>query len=159
MVRFVQAETEEQIHQAQELFLEYADSLNFDLCFQNFDKELAELPGEYAPPHGRLLLVFEEAQLAGCVALRRISEKVCEMKRLYVPPTVRGKGIGRALAEKIIDEAQKIGYIRMRLDTVPLMKEAIALYQSMGFKTVEPYRHNPIKGAIYMELEMKPNSR
>ena len=156
MTGFVQAGSDEEVKLARELFLEYARSLNFDLCFQDFDKELAELPGEYASPEGRLLLATDGTQTAGCVALRKIKAGVCEMKRLYVRPAFRGKGIGRALAARIIDEAVEAGYSRMRLDTVPSMKEAIDLYRSMGFKTIDPYRHNPVKGTIYMELEMKP---
>jgi len=155
VLRFVQVGSEEHVRQARELFLEYAASLNFDLCFQNFDEELAGLPGEYAPPEGSLLLAVEDNRIAGCVALRKIGADVCEMKRLYVRPASRGKGIGKALAERIVEEADKIGYARMRLDTVPSMKEAIALYRSMGFRTIKPYRPNPIEGTMYMELEIK----
>jgi ribosomal protein S18 acetylase RimI-like enzyme len=152
MLNFIQAESQEQMSHARELFLEYAASLGFNLCFQDFDKELAELPGDYAPPDGRLLLTVYGTQIAGCVALRKIEEGVCEMKRLYVRPAFRGKGIGKQLAVAIIEAARQIGYQRMRLDTVPSMKEAIALYRSLGFRDIEPYRHNPIEGAIFMEL-------
>jgi putative acetyltransferase len=149
------AETPTQIAQARELFLEYAQSLGFSLCFQNFDKELAGLPGDYAPPEGRLLLVEHEGQLAGCVALHTLEPGVCEMKRLYLRPQFRGKGLGRAVAERIIAEARHIGYRRIRLDTVePIMKDAVAMYRKLGFKEVAPYRPNPIAGAIYMELEL-----
>ncbi len=152
---FVQAESPAQIAQARELFLEYAQSLGFSLCFQNFDKELAGLPGDYAPPDGRLLLVQYEDQLAGCVALHSLEPGICEMKRLYLRPQFRGKGIGRALAERIIADARQIGYQRMRLDTVePVMKDAVAMYRKLGFKEVAPYRANPIAGAMYMELEL-----
>ena len=150
-----QAESHSQIAQARELFLEYAQSLGFSLCFQNFDKELAGLPGDYAPPEGRLLLAHYEDQLAGCVALHSLEPGICEMKRLYLRPQFRGKGLGRTLAQRIISEARKIGYRRMRLDTVePVMKDAVAMYRKLGFKEVAPYRANPIAGAMYMELEL-----
>ncbi|MGH2575440.1 MAG: GNAT family N-acetyltransferase [Ignavibacteria bacterium] len=136
------------------LFTEYAESLGFDLCFQNFDKELAGLPGDYSAPEGRLILAFHNKKPAGCVALRKLSKKICEMKRLYVRNNFRGKGIGRILAEKIIEEAGNAGYKRMRLDTTPKMKEAIKLYKSLGFKKIKPYTFNPIKGALYMELRL-----
>jgi len=149
------AELPAQIAQARELFLEYAQSLGFSLCFQNFDKELAGLPGDYAPPQGRLLLAEHESQLAGCVALHALKPGICEMKRLYLRPQFRGKGLGRALAERIIAEARQIGYRRMRLDTVePVMKDAVAMYRRLGFKEIAPYRPNPITGAMYMELEL-----
>jgi GNAT superfamily N-acetyltransferase len=152
---FIQAEEPKQIAQARELFLEYAQSLGFSLCFQNFDKELAELPGDYAPPDGRLLLAEHQGRLAGCVALHKLESGVCEMKRLYLRPQFRGKGFGLALAERIIAEARQIGYQRMRLDTVePVMKDAVAMYRKLGFKEIAPYRTNPIAGAQYMELEL-----
>ena len=152
---FVQAESPVQILQARELFLEYAQSLGFSLCFQNFDKELAGLPGDYAPPGGRLLLAEYDGQLAGCVALHQVESQICEMKRLYLRPQFRGKGLGRALADRIIAEARQIGYQRMRLDTVePVMKDAVAMYHKLGFKQIAPYRANPIAGAMYMELEL-----
>jgi putative acetyltransferase len=154
MLKLVQAESVEQVVQARELFLEYAAALGIDLCFQNFDEELATLPGEYAPPDGRLLLALDEAQVVGCVALRRIDAEICEMKRLYVRPHLRGSGLGKSLALAIIEEAMQIGYTRMRLDTLPLMRQAITLYSSLGFKTIEPYRHNPVEGAMFMELAL-----
>jgi len=150
-----QADSPAQIAQARELFLEYAKSLGFSLCFQNFDKELAGLPGDYAPPEGRLLLVEYEGQLAGCVALHKLESGVCEMKRLYLRPQFRGKGLGRALAERIIAEARQIGYQQMRLDTVETeMKDAVAMYRKLGFNEIAPYRSNPIAGAMYMELKL-----
>ncbi len=152
---FAQANSDQQIAQARELFLEYAQSLGFSLCFQNFDKELAELPGDYAPPDGRLLLAEFEGQLAGCVALHMLEPGVCEMKRLYLRPQFRGKGLGRALADRIITEARQIGYQRMRLDTVePVMKDAVAMYRKIGFREIAPYCENPISGALYMELQL-----
>lgn len=153
---FVQAESPAQITQARELFLEYAESLGFSLCFQNFDKELAELPGDYTPPAGRLLLAEYDGQFAGCVALHKLKEDgVCEMKRLYLRPAFRGKGLGRALADRIIAEARAIGYYSMRLDTVePVMKDAVAVYRRLGFREIAPYCANPIAGALYMELTL-----
>jgi putative acetyltransferase len=152
---FKQAESPVELAQARELFVEYAKSLNFNLCFQSFDKELAELPGGYAPPDGRLLLLEDGGSLAGCVALHRLEADTCEMKRLYLRPEFRGKGLGLALAKAIIDEARQMGYRRMRLDTVePVMKNAVAMYRKMGFKQIAPYRPNPIDGAMYMELEL-----
>jgi ribosomal protein S18 acetylase RimI-like enzyme len=151
----VQAETATQVAQARELFLEYAQSLGFSLCFQNFDAELAGLPGDYAPPDGRLLLATVEDQLAGCVALHKLDSNTCEMKRLYLRPQFREKGLGRALTNRIITEARQIGYHRMRLDTVePVMKDAVAMYRKLGFREIDPYRANPMAGALYMELDL-----
>jgi len=152
---FAQAESAAQISQARELFLEYAQSLGFSLCFQNFDQELANLPGDYVLPAGRLLLAEYEGQVAGCVALHQLEPGICEMKRLYLRPQFRGKSLGRALAERIITEARQIGYQRMRLDTVePIMKDAVAMYRKLGFQEIAPYRPNPIAGAMYMELQL-----
>ncbi len=150
-----QAESPAQIAQARELFLEYGKSLGFSLCFQSFDQELAGLPGDYSPPDGRLLLAEYERQLAGCAALHKLEPEICEMKRLYLRPQFRGKGVGLALAQTIIAEARDIGYGRMRLDTVePIMKDAVAMYRRLGFKEIAPYRSNPIEGAMYMELKL-----
>src|SRR5580704_12549643 len=152
---FVEANSAPQIAQARELFLEYAQSLGFSLCFQDFDQELADLPGDYAPPEGRLLLAEYEGELAGCVALRQLEPGLCEMKRLYLRPQFRGKGLGRALADHVIAEARQIGYQRMRLDTVePVMKDAVAMYRKLGFKEIAPYCDNPLEGALYMELRL-----
>ena len=152
-MKLVQVRSEKDVTQARELFEEYAAWLGIDLCFQNFDKELAGLPGDYAPPGGRLLLAFFDEQLAGCVALRKIGEGVCEMKRLFVRPQFRGKGLGRKLTEAIIEEARRIGYQRMRLDTLPpRMQTAVGVYRSLGFKEIDPYYKNPVAGAMFMEL-------
>jgi ribosomal protein S18 acetylase RimI-like enzyme len=147
------AQSQDQIALIRELFLEYAQSLGFSLCFQSFDQELASLPGDYAPPEGRLLLAAHEGAAAGCVALHRLNHEICEMKRLYVRPQFRGKGLGRTLAERIIAEARQIGYKQLRLDTVePKMPTAVAMYRQLGFREIKPYRENPIEGALYMEL-------
>jgi len=192
-LRISRAESGEEVAHARELFLEYAKGLGVDLCFQSFDQELAGLPGDYAPPSGRLFLAyavkhaqaggigageannatvkdsgptkaiaaFEErgeapvmpgAQLAGCGALRRIDSATCEMKRLYVRAGFRGKGVGRALAVALINAAREIGYSRMVLDTLPSMSEAQKLYRSLGFREIPPYRHNPVPGALFLEL-------
>jgi putative acetyltransferase len=149
----IQAALPEHIEQTRALFLEYADSLGFSLCFQSFDEELKNLPGAYAVPSGRLLLALYEQQAAGCVALRNLEANICEMKRLYVRPAYRGKGLGRILVEGVIAEARAIGYERMRLDTIASsMKDAVELYRRMGFEEIAPYRANPIEGALYMEL-------
>jgi putative acetyltransferase len=151
----VQAESPAQVAQARELFLEYAQSLGMNLCFQNFEQELAGLPGHYAPPDGRLFLAEYERELAGCVALHKWETGVCEMKRLYLRPAFRGKGLGRVLAEAVIAEARNIGYQRMRLDTIePIMKDAVEMYRKLGFREIAPYRPNPIAGAMYMELQL-----
>lgn len=152
------AVTGEDLALARQLFREYADFLGFDLGFQDFDRELAGLPGEYAPPAGRLLLTREGDSVLGCVALRRMDKDLCEMKRLYVREAHRGRGIGRVLAEAVIREARAIGYRRMRLDTVPGLQKAVALYRSLGFEEIRPYRHNPIAGAIFMELDLDNQS-
>ena len=154
MLRIVHAETSDDLQNARLLFEEYAASLGFALSFQDFDEELANLPGGYAPPDGRLLLALYGDQAAGCVALRRLGDGVCEMKRLYVRPHFRSLRIGRSLAEAVIAEAQRIGYARMRLDTVPSMERAQTLYKSLGFKETPPYRCNPIEGAVFMELSL-----
>jgi GNAT superfamily N-acetyltransferase len=151
----VPAESPGQIAQVRELFLEYEQSLGVKLCFQNFEQEIAGLPGHYAPPDGRLLLAEYKEQLAGCVALHQWQGEICEMKRLYLRPSFRGKGLGRMIAEKIVAEARNIGYRRMRLDTIePIMKDAVEMYRKLGFREIASYRPNPIAGAMYMELEL-----
>ncbi|HEY0760916.1 MAG TPA: GNAT family N-acetyltransferase [Pyrinomonadaceae bacterium] len=158
MRQLFQATTDEHINSARTLFQEYEAGLGISLCFQNFEQELKNLPGDYASPDGRLLLVVEDDELAGCIAMRKLSDGVCEMKRLFVRPVCRASGLGRFLAESIIDEARKLGYTHMRLDTIPgKMDKAIALYQSLGFVEIEPYRENPVEGAKFMELKLATN--
>ncbi|MFL6301349.1 MAG: GNAT family N-acetyltransferase [Terriglobales bacterium] len=151
-----QAKTPEQIALARTLFQEYGASLGFSLCFQNFDKELAGLPGDYAPPRGRLLIAYIDSQAAGCVALHEFEPDVAEMKRLYVRPAFRGKCVGLALTNAIIEAAREIGYGRVRLDTVPSeMAAAVKMYQRLGFEEIAPYRANPQPGTLYLELDLK----
>jgi ribosomal protein S18 acetylase RimI-like enzyme len=150
----VQASTASQLADIRALFLEYAASLEISLCFQNFEQELATLPGSYAPPSGRLLLAQETNQAAGCVGVRALGDGVCEMKRLYVRPAWRGKGLGRILAKAIIASASEIGYTSMRLDTLASMQPAISLYHSLGFRQIAPYYANPSEKAVFMELTL-----
>ncbi len=159
-LKITQALTPEQVASVRELFLEYAHSLNFSLCFQSFDQELASLPGEYAPPSGRLLLAEFNGRRAGCVALHRLADGICEMKRLYVRPEFRGHKIGRRLAGAVIAEARAAGYEHMRLDTVaPVMREAVQLYRELGFCEIPAYRPNPMEGTLYMELMLAQQDR
>ena len=143
---------------ARQLFKQYAASLDFDLNFQNFDEELRRLPGEYAPPGGCLIIAMSNTEPVGCAALRRLDNGLCEMKRLYTVPSLRGTGVGRILVEAIVRAARQIGYVKMRLDTVPAMKAANRLYTSVGFVKIGPYRYNPIDGATFMELVLTPET-
>jgi len=139
---------------ASDLFVEYAESLDFDLSFQSFDDEVADLRRQYAPPAGCMLLAQDGVRTVGCVALRRLNERICEMKRLYVMPEVRGQGYGKQLVLSIIREARERNYDRIRLDTVPAMERARSLYAELGFRSIRPYRHNPVEGAEYLELQL-----
>ena len=155
MLRLTQASSKSDIEHARTLFQEYEASLGISLCFQNFEQELANLPGDYAPPRGRLLLAQEFEQVMGCVALRPLAPLTCEMKRLFVRPEYRARGLGRVLVEAIIEEARKIGYAHLRLDTIAdRMDRAVALYKSIGFVEIPPYRNNPVDSATFMELDL-----
>lgn len=155
MISILQAETAEQIEEIRKLFREYEAWLGLDLCFQNFEDELANLPGKYAPPSGRLFLASEDGKSAGCIALRKFENEICEMKRLYVRENFRGKNLGKSLIEKLIAEARRIGYKKMRLDTLPgKMGKAVKLYQSFGFSETEPYYYNPYGETLFMESDL-----
>jgi putative acetyltransferase len=156
-MRIVQAESESEIEQVRELFDEYVTWLDINLCFQNYDKEVADLPGDYAPARGRLLLALaDDGVAAGCAALRDLGNGVAEMKRLFVRPAFRGQRLGWQLAEMIVAEARALGYEQIRLDTLPgKMDQAIAMYRVLGFKDIAPYYKNPVTGAVFMELELK----
>jgi len=140
------------LQKVRKLFLEYEASLGISLCFQNFQTELATLPGEYAPPEGCLLIARYQEQVAGCVAMRKFADGICEMKRLYVRPQYQGLKIGKALAGTVIDHARPVGYRCMRLDTLPQLEKALSLYRSLGFKEIAPYRDYQTIKAVFMEL-------
>lgn len=154
--RIVEAEGAEALALVRSLFVEYAASLEVDLAFQGFDEELAGLPGAYAPPSGGLLLGFDGEEPAGCVAFRPLEPGISEMKRLYVRPSARGAGWGRRLAERVVSQARAAGYERMRLDTLPSMHAAVGLYIGMGFREIPAYRHNPVAGTRFLELDLSP---
>ncbi len=153
-LKFVEEEDLENLENVKILFTEYSNSLDIDLCFQDFNNELKTLPGKYIKPSGSLILVFVDENLAGCVALKKLEDKVCELKRLFVRNQFRGLKIGKILLEEIVKEAKEIGYAYMRLDTLPSMKSAQGLYEKLGFYDIEPYTYNPIEGARYMELKL-----
>jgi ribosomal protein S18 acetylase RimI-like enzyme len=154
-IHIAPAESPAQIDQVRLLFREYERFLRVNLCFQSFEAELAGLPGNYAPPAGVLLLAMDEPRAAGCVALRKFGDGIGEMKRLFVRPEYRGQGVGRALAMSVLQEAVAAGYAFIRLDTLVRLKEAMRLYQSLGFKKVKPYYANPLDGVVYWELALK----
>jgi len=150
-MNLIQAQAVSDLDAARALFREYQRFLGVDLCFQGFEEELATLPGRYAPPKGRLLLALDGPRAAGCVALRPLDERSCEMKRLFVRPAYRGRGLGRALATRIVNEASALGYAAMRLDTLEGLEGAMHLYTSMGFQRRAPYYANPLPGVVYWE--------
>lgn len=152
--RILPATQPEQVEQVRALVLEYVDSLGIDLDFQDFEAEMREFPGDYAPPEGCLLLAEDEQGPAGCVGLRKLEPGICEMKRLYIRPRCRGQGLGQRLAQAIIDEARALGYTVMRLDTLSTMHPAIALYRGLGFQLTAPYYRNPLEGALFFELKL-----
>lgn len=155
MIKIIQAETFEEIEAARGLFREYEAWFGMNLCFQNFDEEVANLPDKYASPEGRLFLAFSDEKLAGCIALRKLEEGICEMKRLFVKDEFRGQKIGVKLIEKLFEEAKNIGYAQMRLDTFPAkMGKAVKLYESYGFREIPPYYHNPYGETLFMELDL-----
>ena len=155
VIKILQAETKAQIDEARKLFREYEAGLGLDLCFQGFEEELKNLPGKYAVPEGRLYLAKVDDDLAGCIALRKLGDGMCEMKRLYLRENARGKGLSNMFIEKLIAEACQIGYTTMRLDTYPpKMAKAVKLYESHGFRQIPPYYDNPHEGVLFMELEL-----
>jgi GNAT superfamily N-acetyltransferase len=154
MVQIISAQTNEHYGWARDLFMQYAAFLGFDLEFQGFSRELANLPGDYAPPWGCILLAEISDHIVGCVALRPLASKICEMKRLFVIPEYQGHGIGRILALAVIDQAREKAYKKIRLDTIDSMKEAKALYLSLGFQPIEAYCFNPLENPSYMELDL-----
>lgn len=148
------AEPPRDLVEVRSLFREYADSLDVDLEFQGFEAELAALPGKYAAPAGRLLLAWRATVAVGCVAVRPLDEDSCEMKRLFVRPMARGEHLGRRLAERVCEEARRIGYSRICLDTLPGMHAAISLYLTLGFKRIEPYVFNPVPGTLFLARDL-----
>lgn len=155
MITIKAAHAEPRRSQIRLLFREYIAALGFHLDFQDVEREMAELPGRYAPPDGRILIAEMDGEAAGCVAMKRLGVGICEMKRFYVRPAYRGLGIGLLLAEAVIAEARAAGYEQMRLDTVPSMQSAIRIYESLGFKDTEPYVFNPVEGVRYLALRLR----
>ena len=148
--------TPAEVEMVRDLFREYERSLGFDLHFQDFSRELARLPGAYAPPDGWLLLASSAEAPAGCAGIRKIGNGICELKRMYTRPAYRGQKLGWRMALLLIDKAKELGYRKMRLDTIATMVEAIGLYRSLGFRDIPPYYHNPVPGARFMELDLEP---
>ena len=151
-----EARGERDVADCRALFEEYQRDLGVDLCFQGFAEELATLPGHYAAPRGRLLIARDAGQAVGCVALRPLGDADCEMKRMYVRPSHRGSGLGRALAERIVAEGRALGYRQMKLDTLPRLAAAMSLYRSLGFIETARYNDNPVSGVRYLALDLAP---
>jgi ribosomal protein S18 acetylase RimI-like enzyme len=155
----IQAKSEQELTAARELILEYARTLDCDPCLRSIEEDVDHLPGEYAPPEGRLLIAVVDGKAAGCVAFHKVDDKVCELRRLYLRPAYRGRHIGTVLMTAVLDEARKAGYTRARLYTLPSMKEAISLYHRLGFRDIPPYGEHVIPGAYYLERELEPRQR
>jgi GNAT superfamily N-acetyltransferase len=153
-IRLVQPRTDVDWAHARRLVEQYAASLGIDLSFQAIDHELEHMADQYAPPTGAFVLAEEDGIYVGCAGLRRFGDGVAEMKRMYVVPALRGRGLGRVLAERVVRDARDLGYARIRLDTLPTMREAHALYSSLGFRPIAAYRSNPIEGTTYLELAL-----
>ena len=155
MTTIVRAGSPEQIAAIRDLFTEYVQWLGINLCYQDYPTEFAELPWKYAPPRGDLLLALVGGQAAGCVALKPIDQETAEFKRFYVRPAFRGRGVGRALGKAIVDVARRLGYRRLWLDTLPSMEAAVAVYIALGFRPIAPWHHTPVKGTLFMELDLR----
>ncbi|EDV23093.1 Acetyltransferase [Trichoplax sp. H2] len=153
-MEIVNAVIPDDLEEIRSLFREYENFLEVDICFQGFEEELQTLPGKYAQPKGRLLLARKNDIIAGCVGLRELQPGICEMKRLYVRPKFQGKNLGRKLVKRIIQEAQNIGYTRMRLDSLGKLKAALSLYKSLGFRETRPYYDNPLSNVVYLQLDL-----
>jgi ribosomal protein S18 acetylase RimI-like enzyme len=156
MLEIIKSPGAENVTVVRELFRLYGAWVETDLSFQNFGDELENLPGDYAPPEGCLFVAYYDDDPAGCVALRKSENGICEMKRLYVVSNFQGKGIGKSLIDRVIEEAKNLGYAKMRLDTLPQMASAQKLYRRLGFKEIGPYRYNPVEGTVFMELALTP---
>ncbi|HTR80159.1 MAG TPA: GNAT family N-acetyltransferase [Bacteroidota bacterium] len=155
MIEVYRANSAQEIDAVGKLFAEYASSIGVSICFENLDSEIAGLPGPYAPPHGRLLIAADEQRIAGCVGLKRIDDEVCEMKRLFVRKDFRGRGVGLKLTTKVLEEASNAGYTTLRLDTLPTMTEAIALYEKLGFQRIAPFRDIPVPDTLFMHIRFR----
>ena len=154
-INIIKAESPDLIRQAKLLFREYAESLSFDLCFQDFDREMDLFPGQYTAPDGALFVAVTGDTAVGCIGVRHLENRICEMKRLYVRKKFRGLNAGQRLVEVAVKAGKQMNYRYMRLDTLPAMESANRLYERMGFQRIPPYRHNPIKGALFLELTLE----
>ena len=158
MATIVRAQSSEQIEAVRGLIAEYVDWLGIDLSYQSFPEEFAALPWRYAPPRGDLLLALDGGEPAGCVALKPIDRDSCEFKRFFVRPCFRGRGIGLNLGRVLVERARRIGYQFMRLDTLPSMRAAVAVYHALGFRPIEAYHDTPVQGTLFMELNLDDGS-
>ena len=158
MIKLQIVEKADHVAQVKALFQEYAETRKNDPALENFHEEIDSLPAKYAVPDGNLILAYSDGNLAGCVAVHKLADGICEMKRLYVSPRFRGRGIGRYLVEAILKQAATMGYSHLRLDSIPSMREAQELYQSIGFYEIPAYRHNPNEGTKYYEIDLNNKS-